>query len=106
MKLPQVRFTVWQLMIAVAIVALLIPFPEELAYRIGETIVGVWIPAIGLQMLVDQFVGRGRAARIAFAFVVGAFSSILLPCQRDLDGFSIAVLIGSHCDPGRLWFTA
>jgi hypothetical protein len=93
MKLPRVRFTVWQLMLAVAVVALMTPFPDELVHRMGAMIAGVWVPAIAIAMMVDQFVGQDRATKLVVALVVGAFTTSLLRYGSQLDGFSLAVLV-------------
>src|SRR5262249_23757871 len=89
-----VRFTVRGSMVAVAVVALLIPFPYEAAIAMALVILLIWFPALLVEMMIFAFAGGKRAVGAVLAVsAVSIEGTVMLLLYRSpsFDAFDIVV---------------
>ncbi len=91
MPLTRVRFTVRGLMVAVAVVALLLPLPYEAALGMVEVILYIWVPALLIEMMIFEFAGGMKAIKAVLALTSGVLL-LVLPYGSRADPFFIVVL--------------
>jgi hypothetical protein len=72
-RLPRPRFTLWRMMVAVAVVAVLIPFPFEMVYNLTFAVLLVWPPIVLFALWIDNILARlaRRLADVAVPCSVG-----------------------------------
>ena len=81
MPWPRIRFSVRQIMAAVAVVAILIPFPIDATVLLVLTFVGMWFPLLGIWALSDRVAKPLGSKSLGFAII--CILTILLWASRN-----------------------
>jgi hypothetical protein len=80
------------MMLAVAVTALLMPFPAEAATGLAAVIAAIWVPALLVEMLIYDLAGRWPALLVALAICAGIAPLLLMPHLLDRDAFEMTLL--------------
>jgi hypothetical protein len=76
--MPRIRFTVRRLMLAVAVVAIIMPFSEYSICLIMGTVIAIWTPLVLVTLTVCNFVKRTTGVVVLIGLAVAATSFLML----------------------------
>ena len=79
-------------MIAVAVVALLIPTPREAVWGMAEVLLAVWGPAILVELMIYEIAKGTIVVKAVLAAATGGLSLLLVNFVSDLDTFGVVVM--------------
>jgi hypothetical protein len=75
MRTPRMTTRRW--MVAVAVVAFLLPLPHEAALGMAAVILYIWVPALLVEMMIFEFAGGMRAIKAFLALCSGVLLLVL-----------------------------